>query len=750
MWIHRRWVVWAFLAVLPACRTGLKRNDAGAPADSSDGSNEVAPANLCGDVAQVAAGLLHVCALKADGTLWCWGANGYGQLGDATLDDKAAPVPVTALGSDVVQVTAGDNATCALKRDGTLWCWGANRSGQLGNGATTDSSTPTQVAALGSTVAEVAAGSLGYLICARKVDNTLWCWGSGNFGDGTGWSAHSTPTQVTALGSDVAGIAVGENHYCARKLDGSLWCWGMNIAGELGDGSLIDRSTPVEVTALGHTVSGVSAGEQATCALKTDGTLWCWGWTNGGPTPIQVASLGADVVQVSVGDGHTCARKGDGTLWCWGGNGAGQLGDGSTRSRDTPVQVGAATGFLQVAAGLELTCAVQVGATLSCWGTNESGQLGIGTTSIQAVPVAVASLGTDVAQLAAGDSFFCARKTDGSAWCWGNNLAGQPDDGLTGYRPSPVEVVALGHSVAQVAGGGAATCALMTDGGVWCWGNISNTGGNFDARPVPFQVAGLPTNIVEVAVGWGHACARADDGTLWCWGRNDNGQLGDGSNAFRAMPVQVSALAGLVVQVATTGTHTCARTINGMLWCWGGNDSGQLGDGTTTDSPTPLQVTPLGANVRQVSTSPSNHTCACLSDGTAWCWGNNYAGQLGDGTTSQSAFPVQVSGLASVVETSAGAAHTCARTSDGALWCWGDNEGGQLGNGMSSQRAMATTPVRVARLGTNVVEICAGTGRTCARGNNGGIWCWGAREYGMMGDGDLGFTLSPVAPMGCH
>ena len=748
MRIHRQWVVWACLTMLPACRTPMLSHDAGAPADSSDAPNHVAPANLCGDVAQVAVGMLHACALKADGTLWCWGANGYGQLGDTTLADKAAPVPVTALGSDVVQVTVGYSYTCALKRDATIWCWGKNGSGQLGNGTTTDSATPTQTTALGSTVAEVAAGS--DLACARKLDGTLWCWGFGNLGDGTGWNGHSTPTQVTALGSEVAGISVAQYHSCARKMDGSLWCWGMNTSGELGDGSFVDRSTPVEVTALGHAVSSVSAGMQVTCALKTDGTLWCWGWRNGGATPTQVAGLGAEIVEVSVGEYHTCARKADGTLWCWGANGEGQLGDGSTRDRDAPVQVTAATGFLQVAAGFEFTCAVQLGARLSCWGLNDFGELGMGTTSIQPVPLAVASLGTNVAQLAAGDLSFCARKTDGSAWCWGNNLAGQPDSGPTEYRPSPVEVVALGHSVAQVASGWeGATCTLMTDGGVWCWGTAMNASGDFDARPVPFQVAGLPTNIAEVAVGTEHACARADDGTLWCWGRNDYGQLGDGSNAFRAMPVQVSALAGLVVQVATTGTHTCARTIDGTLWCWGSNDSGQLGDGTTTDSPTPLRVTPLGANVRQVSTSPASHTCACLADGTAWCWGHNDSGQLGDGTTSQSAFPVQVSGLASVVEVSAGLSHTCARTSEGALWCWGDNGGGQLGNGISGQRAMATTPVPVAALGTDFVEVCAGTGSTCARGRNGGIWCWGSRDFGRMGDGDLGFVLSPVAPIGC-
>jgi len=123
MRIHRQWVVWACLTMLPACRTPMLSHDAGAPADSSDAPNHVAPANLCGDVAQVAVGMLHACALKADGTLWCWGANGYGQLGDTTLADKAAPVPVTALGSDVVQVTVGYSYSCALKRDATIWCW---------------------------------------------------------------------------------------------------------------------------------------------------------------------------------------------------------------------------------------------------------------------------------------------------------------------------------------------------------------------------------------------------------------------------------------------------------------------------------------------------------------------------------------------------------------------------------------------------------------------------------------------------
>jgi alpha-tubulin suppressor-like RCC1 family protein len=405
-----------------------------------------------------------------------------------------------------------------------------------------------------------------------------------------------------------------------------------------------------------------------------------------------------------------------------------------------------------VTTGFEFTCVVQTNAVPSCWGSNDTGQLGLGAASIQAMPLAVAGLGTDVTQMAAGNGSFCVDKSDGSAWCWGANLAGQPDDGPSAYRPSPVEVTAFGHSVVQVANGsGDATCMLTRDLGVWCWGSISNDGGNFDARPTPFLVDGLPTNVGQVAIGWAHACARTNDGMLWCWGRNDSGQLGEGTNAFfESTPIQVAALGNKVDNVVAGGTHSCARTTDGILWCWGSNDSGQLGDGTTQDSATPLPVKSLGANVQQASPGPIGHTCACLTDGTAWCWGRNESGQLGDGSTLQRPNPVQVTGLASVVEISTGASHTCARTRDGSLWCWGGNGAGQLGNGKSGQLAMESTPVRVAALGTNVVEVRTSLVATCARGSDGSIWCWGAREYGMMGDGDLGLRSSPALLAGCN
>jgi alpha-tubulin suppressor-like RCC1 family protein len=278
---------------------------------------------------------------------------------------------------------------------------------------------------------------------------------------------------------------------------------------------------------------------------------------------------------------------------------------------------------------------------------------------------------------------------------------------------------------------------------------VSNAAGVFDRRPTPFQIADLPSAIVEIAIGWGHACARADNGSVWCWGRNDHGTLGDGSAVFFAtLPVEVRGLGQNVVQLASNASHTCARKDDGTLWCWGSNYEGQLGDGTTTDRAMPVQVQ-LPTRVRQVAVSSEDRTCAVLDDGTAWCWGNNDGCELGDCNGFRSSVPVQISGLSSVASISAGDTHTCALTSDGAIWCWGDNSDGELGNG-TRDVAVGTKPVRAAVPGTVFVEVCAGPGATCARAQDGGVWCWGAQNGGLLGDGQLGFAVSAVRLVGCQ
>ncbi|HVY40069.1 MAG TPA: hypothetical protein VHM31_19150 [Polyangia bacterium] len=357
-----------------------------------------APAHAESAAPTVAAGYSHACAIRTDRTLWCWGANDSGQLGDGTTTSRPLPVQVTALGPTVVEVSVGDLYTCARKFDHTLWCWGNNVSGQLGNGTTADSLTPVQVTALGTTVAEISAGDL--FACARMNDHSAACWGSGPLGDGTSTPSLS-PVPIAAFGATVAEISTGDGTVCARKMDGTLWCWGFNTFGAVGDGTTTDRLSPTQVTTLGATVASVSVGDIFACATRTDGTVWCWGTNDHGQLgdgttstrllPSAVGALPGVAGSISANGRHACAQAGSGALSCWGWNGAGELGDGTTIDRHLPVPVsGLPNGVLQVSTAVnQNSCAALADGSIWCWGDNAFGQVGDGTSVRRAVPVRV-------------------------------------------------------------------------------------------------------------------------------------------------------------------------------------------------------------------------------------------------------------------------------------------------------------------------------------------------------------------------
>jgi alpha-tubulin suppressor-like RCC1 family protein len=309
----------------------------------------------------LAVGGAHSCAIKANGALWCWGANDKGQLGDGSTIGKNSPIEVTALGSSVVSISAGQAHTCARKADGTLWCWGLNDAGQLGIGTTSNSLVPLQVSSLGASVASVSAGYAH--TCAVKADGTLWCWGSNNWGQLCDFTNKNriSPIQVTQLGAPVSSVAASVYHTCAVKADATLSCWGLDSSGELGDGTTggNGKSWPVPVTALGAAVVSVAG----TCAIVTDGTLWCWG--GGKVCPAQVSGLSGAVTEVSAG-WHTCAITTDGTAWCG--------------VMSSPAKVDGLDGTVTaLAVGSSNACARTSAGTLWCWGGNGSGQLGDGT-----------------------------------------------------------------------------------------------------------------------------------------------------------------------------------------------------------------------------------------------------------------------------------------------------------------------------------------------------------------------------------
>ena len=293
---------------------------------------------------QVALGQRHTCVLADNGTVWCWGYNYYGQLGDGTTEDRLTPVQVVGL-TNVIKISSGGLASCALKDDGTVWCWGYNNQGQLGDGTTFNRSTPVQVVGL-SDVVDIS--SSGPHTCAVKNDGTVYCWGynnHGQLGDGTIFTQR-TPVQVVGLSGAIQ-VTAGIYHTCALKNDGTVWCWGDNTYGQVGDGSASDQHTPVQVPGLADIV-GLSGGALHTCAVKNDGTVWCWGYNSSGqlgdgttlnrPTPVQVVGLN-NAVEITTGFCHVCARTGDNSVYCWGCNSYNQMGDGSNVSSSFATRV---------------------------------------------------------------------------------------------------------------------------------------------------------------------------------------------------------------------------------------------------------------------------------------------------------------------------------------------------------------------------------------------------------------------------
>ncbi|RKH49818.1 RCC1 domain-containing protein, partial [Corallococcus llansteffanensis] len=341
------------------------------------------------------AGQFHSFSVKEDGTVWGWGRNIDGQLGDGTQTGRLTPFQVPGL-AGVVSLAAGEGHGLALKSDGTVLSWGNNRYGQLGNGTTTtDRLTPGQIPGL-ARVIDVAAGS-GFSV-VLKSDGTVWAWGINNLGqlgDGT-TTSRLVPAQVPGL-SGVAALSAGLTHSMVLKWDGTVWSWGNNFAGQLGDGTMTRRLAPVQVPGLSGVIA-LTAGPSHTVVLKSDGTVWSWGYNGEGQlgdgttnsprlAPVRVQGL-TGVVSFTLGQSNSMALKSDGTIWSWGSN----LGDGTTTSRSTPGQMQSLTGVVRLAAGNGFSLAEKSDGTLWAWGINDFGQLGDGTTTRREVPVQVQGL----------------------------------------------------------------------------------------------------------------------------------------------------------------------------------------------------------------------------------------------------------------------------------------------------------------------------------------------------------------------
>ena len=351
-------------------------------------------------------------------------------------------------------------------------------------------------------------------------------------------------------------------------------------------------------------VSPLTAGSSHTCGAASTGTPFCWGFNQQGgvgdgsnvnrPTPIAVAGLPSGVTHVSAGHIHSCAATPAGAAYCWGDNQYGQLGDGTTIQRTSAVPVQGASGltFVQIAAGTRHTCGLTTGGFIYCWGDNAFGQLGDGTTTQRSVPsMVVMPVGISFTQVTAGDLHTCAVASNSRAYCWGYNQSGRLGDGTTIMRLSPVQVV--GPQFKQVEAGWYHTCGVSLDDRGYCWG-ANNNGqlgdGTTTTRKAPAAVL-LTAIFVRMSAGGTHSCALINAGVITCWGSNQYGKLGDATTTASNIPTVLQGANGIVFAwVAAGGSHTCGMTATGTAYCWGGGQYGELGNGSFTHRLTPALV----------------------------------------------------------------------------------------------------------------------------------------------------------------
>jgi alpha-tubulin suppressor-like RCC1 family protein len=623
------------------------------------GADRLTPIPVAGvtGATAVAAGSGFSCALLTGGTAVCWGDDSDGEIGNGAIaTTPLPPTPVQGL-AGAQALSAHWQHACAIAADGTLSCWGNNASGQIGDGTLAVRPLPTAVPGL-SDVSMVATG----LSHTCAVTGTgLYCWGSnslGQLGSDTGADPTTPVTQPALVPNvtDFVTVAAGAQHTCAIRAGGEVRCWGQNSTGQLGEGSMSSLPAPEPVTGLGNGKL-VAAGATFSCAETDDGAVFCWGDDHYGqlgmgndviePRPVTVPVGGGGL---AAGGGHTCAvgRASTGatapTFVCWGSDQAGQLGDNSNTDRATPAPIKMPIVPDAIAAGALHTCAIDASAELWCWGRGSSGQLGPGHLLDTAFPVEVAlpSGQFDATAVTAGDAHTCvlvspADGLGGQILCFGDNTTGELGDGTTTSRPTP--------GVADLGSGPTAVRAAA------------------------------------VTAGGGHTCAIDLAGRVWCWGSGSHGELGNGVTGDQPMPTEIELPGGATAAaISAGGSHTCAADPAGDLFCWGANDRGQLGTGTAgPDLLAPTRIAAL-APISHVAAGDA-HTCATLRDGTIACWGANDTGQVGDGTTIDRALPVTVAGAVGVV--AAGGGHSCAATDGGTVTCWGADTSGQLGNGVT-------------------------------------------------------------------
>jgi alpha-tubulin suppressor-like RCC1 family protein len=662
----------------------------------------------------------NACVITA-GEVYCGGLNSnYYTLGVGDKLEHPGFNKVIGV-TNAVEVVGGEQSFCARIQDGTIKCWGYSTFGQLGYGTTAISAVP--VAVSGISAATKLAGSANEY-CVVEAGSAK-CWGRNQYGQlGNGNTTNqSSPVLVSGLTSGVTDIAVGNHNSCA-VVDGGVKCWGLNYFGQLGDGTTTASNIPVWHTSL---PAGTGVAKIRLRAISS--------YTLPGNQEVPTIC----VILTSNGE-----------LKCWGRNSSGNLGNGTSTVTNVPMTfLGMEAGAVDVDPSNTNTCALNQNGEVLCSGSYNYGEIG----SIPVVSgnsytaTAVYKIKDSLVQMASGWSgstfvgnAHCAILSSRRVKCWGASRDWLNELNNSLLTPSKLQNQPA-SPIAKLAAGSNHACTLLTNGNVECWGsNYYGQVGNNSLVDVDTSIQ-VATGAVDITANFSNTCVANGDGTAACWGSQNSGQVGNGlvgSGTYAKVPTPVLNLTS-VTQISLGGTSeadafACAVNAN-QAWCWGDNYQGQLGDGTTTDNSVPVQVAglPVG-NVTQVKAG-DDFACA-LVNSQAWCWGYNFQGQLGVGTTYiKSTVPVAVVGLPQpVLKLSTFAEGACAVLTDNSLWCWGKNNYGYTFPNLASNNY--PTPNKV--FAGKVVDIFInrldpGFPSFCALMVDNSRLCWGANPNGLLG-----------------
>jgi alpha-tubulin suppressor-like RCC1 family protein len=677
-------------------------------------------------VTSISAGYYHVLAVLSDGTMRTWGDNGNGQVGNGTTTQQRSPVDIGL--TNIKAVAAGGYHSLALTAAGAIQAWGINSAGELGDGTFVQKTSPVAVVAVGTggffnttiTYRSIAGGGSHSLAIA--MNGNIYAWGSdsnGQLGDDSISANKNIPTVVSGI-TNALSIAGGGYHSISGLADGTVRTWGSNSATQLGDGTNIDRYTPVLISSGGiGAVTRVFAGYQHSGCLRVDSYVLTWGSNSNGQCN-QPLSSGVVAIPTftnnsgkpnnyrATGSGlgnHTLYIADDGTVRGWGSNQTGQLGNGASAVNQVMAEVRATTNWsldaiVAIDAGYSHSIALKADGTVWTWGSDNNGELGDDVTRAnKSTPVQVSGL-SGVYSIAAGSFHNLALTCNGTMWAWGWDAYGQlGNDAALTDQPTPVTIP--GASFCRAIGaGGYHSLAVLYNGQVYAWGynGYGELGDGTNAQQTTPKLLPSATlnNMIELDGGVFHSIGRQANGLVFTWGNGGSGQIGDGGSVNQSSPIAVfiGFFTGGAVSVTAGQNHSAVTMGSGAMYSWGADYSGQLGnDSALTAQPSPVFVSSLPPHKRVTSGGYNgNHTLILEGDGTVSSVGSDAAGQLGNNSSlTDQPLPVTVAGLSYIVSIAAGDFHSLALRHDGVVFSWGQGTSGQLGNNAFS--SSQPTPV---------------------------------------------------------